>query len=303
MARHIQRIKGGFALMAALSASATPPLTAQEPAAPARLGGIPLPAPYQLIGVEARASTTLYENQAALSPKHIVIDLGDAEGRAPPDFEDFQHWTILGERGWAQATKIEFEKRCEFLCGGEEESCYYVAIVTLNDQSADIGAPLAAIEGEYALEAYAAPSSSALEQLPLEPSDQYTGLFEKEDYRVLSAKGDDLRLAFRWRNDSNDHVFEVEAAHCAAHSFENFGLENTVCGSISILSGDGAPLIASYADYNSSKTIPLVAFDYGGSRFYAVRYGAKAQDIIGIIAATPQGWRGDFKGRERALLC
>ncbi len=302
MVRHIQVIKSALTgAVCALAASTT--ATPQEPAPEHRLDEIVLPAPNQLVGTERRASTTLYDEQGALTQRYIVIDLGKVEGRPTPKFEDFQNWTILGERGWAHAVKIDIEKRCEYLCGGEEESCYYVAIVSLSDPDADIGLPLAAIEGVYDLENYARPASSDLTQIPLVPSDQYTGLFEKEEYRIVSAGDDGMKIAFRWRNDSNEHQFEVDAAQCKAQSFGEFGLENTQCNAITVLSGSGAPLIASYADYNSSKTTPLVAFEYDGARFYAVRYGAKAQDIIGLVAATPQGWRGHFKGRDRALLC
>ena len=301
----IQFYRGGFAGLYGLVCSITPTIAAApEPPLQRQIDKIALPAPYQIVSVESRAPQAVYaEGDTPLGPAQIVIDLGEVKGRELPAYEELQTWTIIGEKGWSRAAKIEFQKRCDYLCGGEDESCYYVAIASLADEHADIGAPLGAIKGDYALTEFSPLIGTPLAALPFTASDQFSGLFEKEDYRIVSASADNVKLAFRQRNETNDHIYEVEDAACTALAYESLGLENATCKAISILSGSGVPLIASDADYNSSKTTPLVAFSYSGARYYAIRYGAKAEDIIGLVKAEPQGWRSRFKGRGRALMC
>ena len=302
---NIRFYRGGLASLYALICGIIPTIAATpEPALPSQNYKIAMPALFQIVGLESRAPQTVYaEGDAALGPAQIVIDLGEANDRELPAYEELQTWTIIGEKGWSRAAKIEFQKRCDYLCGDEDESCYYVVIVSLTDEHADIGAPLGAIEGDYALTEFSPLIGAELAALPFNASDQFSGLFEKEDYRIVSASADNVKLAFRRRNETSDHIYEVEDAACTALAYESLGLENTTCKAISILSGSGVPLIASYADYNGSKTTPLVAFSYNGARYYAIRYGAKAEDIIGLVKAESQGWRSRFKGRGRALMC
>ena len=267
-----------------------------------RQWGLPLPEPHQLVGVEGRLDE-LYGD--GVTSQRIVVDLGGAVG-PPSAFETLREWTVLGAGGWAHAQLVDIEKRCEYLCGTEEgsESCYYVAIIEQAGVTQDIGVMLAALPGSFDLLDYAALSPRPVASLKavLTPSDRYTGLFENEDYRVIAYDGDTLKLAFRRRADGNEHVYEAEAAQCSAEIYGTFKLTSVNCDALSVLS-DGEPLIVSYADYNIPKTIPLAEFTFGNSKYYVVRYGAKAQDIIGLVAAAPWGWRGLFKGRDRALIC
>ena len=159
------------------------------------------------------------------------------------------------------------------------------------------------IEGAFELEDYVILTPEPLEGTPLAISENFSGLFPKEDYRVSSHSDNAATIAIRWPTDSGAYTVDVEAADCTTHRYEALGLENTTCNSISILFGSGTPLIVSQADYNLSKTTPVAAFTYGGVRHYVIRYGAKAQDIIGVVKSAPEGWRGLFRGRDRALLC
>lgn len=294
MRRHEGLLTGLLLFVSAASGDAAP-----------REWNLPIPEPRQLVGVETRLDPKFNERSGGDSTPFIVVDLGEAMGPLPA-FKPLQEWTVIGADGWVHAQFVDIEKRCEYLCGTEEESesCYYVAILARKGDAADIGRPLAAVPGAFDLLEYTAlaPERLASPEAVLKPTDQYTGLFENEDYRVIAYDGDALKFALRYQSGGNEHVHEIEVADCSAQVYGYFKLMSINCNGVSVLSG-GAPLIVSQPDYNIPKAIPLAEFTFGNTRYYVVRYGSKAEDIIGLVAAAPSGWRGLFKGRERALLC
>lgn len=75
------------------------------------------------------------------------------------------------------------------------------------------------------------------------------------------------------------------------------------CGSFALLASGDRPLLLSWADCNLPKVEPLGRFTHDGARHYVVRFGAKAQDVVGLVSAKPAGWRARFRPRDWALIC
>lgn len=300
------RLNSGFAFLLAAAVSAPCAAAPHE-------WGLPIPAPRQLMSAETRLDPKYNERSGGDSGTYMVVDLGQAGG-PPPNIDETQMWTILGERGWAHGRLADIEKRCEYLCGVEDgaESCYYVALIAPDEDPARIGRPLAATPGTFDLLEYTVLDDGAPpdRHFQLKLSDRFAGILkrayagsvEEEDYRLDYYDGDAMKLSVRWRNENSEQIYEIEGRKCSAKSYGYFQLTEISCDAFSALAGDEV-LLVSQADYNAPKATPLAEFTVGGSKYYVVRFGAKAEDIVGLVAAAPSGWRGLFQGRGRDLLC
>jgi hypothetical protein len=113
-------------------------------------------------------------------------------------YDSLASMTILGTLGFAHATRVSVERRCEYPCAYERsEACHWTGLYRLEAPLASIGEVVGALPGRLAL----------------------------QDYVSLE------------------------------------------------------------------------------SRHYVVQYGAKVQDVIGLVSAEPAGWRARFRGRAWAQIC
>ena len=260
-----------------------------------------LPAPHQLIGVEQRLDEDIYERADGLTEQRFVIDLNKTG--LPPRSEEIRDWTIAGSRGAAPATLVTIERRCEFLCGDELESCYYVAIVSLHSDAVDIGKPLAAFNGTFDLRNYHKLADGAPAISPLQIGQIYPGILPGEKYSIKAFDNGSITFGFHWGTNENDNAHYVQSTQCQSYSYDVFGLFETRCIDLFVLSADEEILLASYGDYNSSKTAPIAKFERDGIQFVIIRYDAKAQDVYGVIYRASEGWRNLIRTRNRPLLC
>lgn len=99
--------------------------------------------------------------------------------------------------------------------------------------------------------------------------------------------------------DGNVSPLDGEGCESSSHDW----LLEIDCGHFALLASGDRPLMLSWADYNLPKVEPLVRFTYNGSRHYVVQFGAKAQDVVGLVSAEPSGWRARFRPRTWAQIC
>ncbi|MDH3297464.1 MAG: hypothetical protein OEM23_02410 [Gemmatimonadota bacterium] len=270
-----------------------------------------LVAPYQIESVETRFD--IYDGEMPMigvafkrAPDSSDPEAGMASSElAPPEWV-----TIIGEAGWLHASLSSVEKRCEFPCsldGGDE--CHWTGLYVPAGVLADVGTPVAAIPGR-------------LELTEFTRLDEDTG--ETESLARLEAGGEYAPMLWErtpdwtpaYRVDSWDEATgllnltivqpggepqSIPARECRTTPRE--WLLTVDCGGLSLLASAGRPLLLSWPDYNSAKVDVIARFDYAGSRHYVVRFGSKAQDLVGFVSGEPAGWRARFRQRDWAQLC
>lgn len=292
--------------IAAASAIGASPVGAAQDAVPRVVT-----APYQIDSVER--SIDLY-NPAPVDV--VVVALGRAGDRQSPDAgiplpddDDLAWMTILGTRGFVHASRSAIERHCEHLCGDELEECHWVGLYGPQTPLEAIGDPVAALPGRLNLTDYVGSDDLAGTTDPLAsfaPGNSSEALLwgpwdDDGEARLLVTRWDpsDGTLAGELR--FNGHTSPLSADDCESSPHD--WLLEIDCGHFALLASGDRPLLLSHADYNLPKVEPLARFTHGGSRHYVVRFGAKAQDVVGLVSAEPTGWRARFRPRDWALLC
>ena len=276
-----------------LSALATP-LTAQETVA----------APYQVDGLQYGVTDVgpLVIVPLARAPGPVLQD-----GNWPmPDPERLARVTLLGSAGWTVGTLHSVERRCEFLCAYEgPQECHWVALIAPASDVAALGTVLAAIPGALQLEGYALRPDTGDPMARLDEGSAGPTVWESWtdepvtwSVRAFPADHTAITLESRWGDGVQA---TVEGRACTSSTRE--WLLSVDCGSVSVLASGGRVLLVSQADYNRPTSEPVARFDHAGSRHYLVRFGAKAQDVLGLLSAEPEGWRARFHPRDWAQIC
>lgn len=280
------------------------PLSASGQASP------PLDAPWQIEGIELASDGSTDAVQV------VIVGLGRAPGPESPDAggpvpagDELEWVTLIGTGGFAHASRLSIERRCEFLCGYDgPEECHWVGRYNTHPPLPDIGTLLAAIPGRLDLLDYTtlAPDDgeNLMARLAITRADSATELLWGVYDQEATLRVDDWEPSTgRFEGVLGTQYSEqtLAAAACRSSAFE--WLLAIDCGSFALLAGGGDPLLISQADYNSPKIEPLARFEYAGSRHYVVRVGAKAQDVIGFVSGEPAGWRGRFRPRDWASMC
>lgn len=305
---------GWLGLAAAMAITGCPPV------APAQ--SVSLEAPYQVEGLEY-ASGQPAEGEI---PPLVLVGLGSAAdrwsnvtGEPMPADDTLASMTILGTRGFAHATRVSVERRCEYPCAYERsEACHWTGLYRLEAPLASIGEVVGALPGRLDLQGYVSLESSPMSN---DASDGDPG---RPSIATLAASGSPAELLWsgpwgdpppmrltveKWDGESGrlDVTLiwggEVSLVGEACESSVHEWLLAVDCEEFAVLASGGDPLLLSLSDYNRAKTEPLARFVYGGSRHYVVRYGAKAQDVTGLVSAEPAGWRARFRGRAWGQIC
>lgn len=267
-------------------------------------------APYQIDGYERLPS-----HRGEVGASAVVVGLGRAPDLASPDAgvpipasNDLEWMTLLGTRGWVHASRVKVERRCEYLCSHDgPEECRWVGLYAPYGLD-DAGEVVAALPGRLELLEFTAlePRSPAIDPMAvLDVADTSAALlwdgFEAGmTLRVTDWDPASDRLAgFLGSAYADDQP--LEADDCRASAYE--WLLAIDCGEFAVLASGGEPLLVSLADYNSPAVEPVARFEHGGSLHYVVRFGAKAQDVVGLVSAEPAGWRARFRPRDWAQLC
>lgn len=290
------------------------PLAAQTDA---RYGVVAsLSGPYQIDGYEWPAGW-----EGVAGSRLVTVGLGRAPDLGSPDAgipvpasDELEWMTLLGTRGWAHAVRVAIERRCEYLCspGGPEE-CRWVGLYAPQGPG-EVGDIVAALPGRLDLTAFRALESAPIESTPPSALDPTARLTASDSSSALLwdgyASGMTLRVT-DWDAPSgrfagylgSDYADErpIEADGCGAAAYE--WLLAIECDGFTVLAAGGEPLLVSLADYNVSSAVPLVRFEYAGSRHYVVWFGAKAQDVVGLVSGEPAGWRARFRPRDWAQMC
>jgi hypothetical protein len=278
----------------------------------------PLPAlsaPYQIDGYEWPGGEGVAGSRLVVIGLGRAPDLGSPYAGVPVPASDQLEWmTLLGTRGWVHAARVKLERRCEYLCDYDgPEECRWVGLYAPQGPG-EIGDIVGALPGRLDLAAFA-----ALEPLPLEPRtpqdlDPIARLTAADTSAALlwDAYGSGMTLrvtewgaargrivGFLGSDYADEQPIEADACRAAAYEW----LLAIECNEFAVLASGGEPLLVSLADYNMSSAEPLARFDYGGSRHYVVRFGAKAQDVVGLVSGEPAGWRARFRPRDWAQLC
>lgn len=276
----------------------------------------PPAAPYQIEGIEISANPF-----GAGVARMVVVGLGRAPDLASPEVgipvpagDDLEWLTLLGTTGRAHAYRVRVERRCEFLCGYEEsadsEECHWVGLYSTH-APLDVGDVVAAVPGRLEL----------IDYLPLapisRPSQAGDPLAELTTSREpVALLWDDYGARMTLRVEAWDAAAGRIAAFlgtpygegqplngqgCRAAAYE--WLLAIECDAFAVLASGGEPLLVSLADYGMPGVVPIARFEYAGSRHNVVRFGAKAQDVVGFVSAEPAGWRARFRPRDWTLMC
>lgn len=275
---------------------------------------VPLDAPWQIEGVELAVES--WAEGSVDGVQVIVVGLGRAPdlqspdvGGAAPAGDELEWVTIIGTEGFAHASRLSIERRCEFLCeiGGSEE-CHWVGRYNTHSPLRGVGTVLAAIPGRLDLTVYTPvlpdDGENLMARLTLPRAKETPSLLWSDldgDVGLAVAEWDQGagRLAGTLVTPYGNQALAADGCRSRAYEW----LLAIDCGHFSVLASGGGPLVVSLADYNTPKVEPLARFDYAGSRHYIVRLGEKAQDVIGLVSGEPAGWRARFRPRDWASLC
>lgn len=275
-----------------------------------------LSAPYQIDGYEWPAGQT-----GDATERMVAIGLGRAPDAGSPDVgipvpaSDALEWmTLLGTRGWVHAVRVAIERRCKYLCDYDGPGeCRWVGLYTPQGPG-EVGDIVAALPGRLDLTAFRALAPVLVESTTPQGLDPMARLTVADTSAALLwdgyASGMTLRVT-EWNAASgriagflgSEYADDrpVDEDGCRAGAYE--WLLAIECDEFAVLASGGEPLLVSLADYNMSSVEPLARFDYGGSRHYVVRFGAKVQDVVGLVSGEPAGWRARFRPRDWAQLC
>ncbi|MFW6083627.1 MAG: hypothetical protein ACODAA_00250 [Gemmatimonadota bacterium] len=270
----------------------------------------PVSAPYQIDGYERPPGHGM---DAAASLVVVGLgrapDLGSPEaGGAIPASGDLEWMTLLGTSGSVFASRVKVERRCEYLCSldGPEE-CHWVGLYAPHGLE-DVGEIVAALPGRLDLSEFT----------PLDPHDAATdpmaslAVADSSAGLLWSGYGAGMKFqATKWDLASGRLTGSLGSPHGDAESLEADDCRATAyewllaidCGEFAVLASGGHPLLVSLGDYNSPAVEAVARFEHGGSRHYVVRFGAKAQDVVGLVSAEPAGWHARFRPRDWAQLC
>lgn len=269
-------------------------------------GGL-LPAPYQVQGVvQYRGDVDRGDDGLSLGAVLVAVDLGAAEGKSTPSRKALAEMTLLGTAGATVGRLREIVKQCDYLCGGEEEECHYVALVEVSEPLEGLGTPVAALAGSHEAAGFAAAGSGAdtgsLDRLAAglsapvwDPHLSSKPLFRLRDWKPEAGTAT-LDLLY-----GTGEPTAVPLQSCRASDYG--GLVGLACNSVALLVADGQPLLVSYPDYNLPAAEAVAGFRSGGLSYRLVRLGLKAQTVFGLLAETPDGWRARIRQRDYALLC
>lgn len=271
-----------------------------------------LSAPYQLEGVQS-GGTEIGDPSV-----QVLVGMGRAPDPESPDVgipvpdSDALAWmTLLGTDGWVLAALVSIERRCEFMCSYDgPQECHWVGLYSPGGTLAEIGVPVAAIPGQLMLEEFTAltgapdapPDNMATLAVGAAPEPLLWEPWPDDWSPAYTVSGFDVKagtLSLQYQN--GDQTGSIDDANCTSVARE--WLLTVNCGSVSVLAAGGKPLMLSQADYNSPAAQVMARFDHGGSRHYVVRFGAKAQDVVGLVSGEPAGWRARFRPRDWASLC
>lgn len=276
-----------------------------------------LSAPYQVDGYEWPAgSSGVAGSRLVAIGLGRAPDLGSPEAGVPVPASDELEWmTLLGTHGWVHAARVSIERRCEYLCDFDgPEECRWVGLYAPQAPAGQVGDIVAALPGRLDLADFQALEAVPVEALTprdLDPTAMLTaadtsaallwdGYASGMTFRVTDWEAASGRIAGLLGSDYSEDQ-PIEADDCRAAVYE--WLLAIECDEFAVLASGGEPLLVSLADYNMSSAEPLARFDYGGSRHYVVRFGAKVQDVVGLVSAEPAGWWARFRPRDWAQLC
>lgn len=276
----------------------------------------PLPAPYQVDGYER-----LPYDGGTVGTEVVVVGFGRAPDLGSPDAgiplpasEALEWMTLLGTRGWVHAARVKIERRCEYLCSWDgPEECRWVGLYS-PQRPDDPGGIVAALPGRLALTGFTALEPAAVQQPGPIAFDPMASLEVTDTSATLLWDSYGAGMTFRateWDAASghisgllgSDHGEDqrLEADDCAVAAYE--WLLAADCGNFALLASGGEPLLVSLGEYNMPSVEPLARFEFAGSRHYVVRFGAKAQDVVGLVSGEPAGWRARFRPRDWAQIC
>lgn len=272
-----------------------------------------LDAPYQILGTAAMTGDTyVSEDDIYSDDKLLLIDFG---AQQPEEKSIPQTMTIIGTKGQMQAHFLKIEKKCSYLCGiSEGESCHYEAIYA-QPLDADIGTPVTAFAGDIGAKdftpvwekrkvvdtIYVLPKKLPSKSFSLvhSPYDGYDVKIRiKSQDNVAQKVVLDLENTVIFGNKGHS----IEAAECLGHTFTK-NIDGLTCGSVSLLFGDGKPLLMSEPDYNAAMLRVLSSFVSGGQTYYLVRIGLKAESPVGLLFKTKDGWHFNVRKRDYPSMC
>lgn len=290
----MQRWLGGGSIAAALLGMPVATGNAQ----PASL----LPAPYQVESV--RQAVDGDDSRQPLGGPRVTIDLGSATGRPWPARSQPTRMTLLGTEGAMTASLEDVIKVCETLCGDENEECHYEGILVPNGPLATIGAPVAALAGEYLLSDVASIRETAASDGDLPPfsSAFVPAIWPADNPADLRHRfvrdGDVFTLEYAW-GSAGEQVVPLRACQF----FDRGPVTRMACGGVEALLADGEPILVSFPDYNAAGADLVSAFVHDTRQYYVVRLALKVQTVYGLLFHDRGGWRARFHPRDYSLLC
>ena len=266
-----------------------------------------LPAPYQINGALQPFDDG---NASRRSPFSVLVDLGRARDRPPPDDRALPAMTVIGTEGFAALPYGEIHKHCSYLCGTSEgETCHYVGIYD-PQPNASLGIPLAAIETSGKLYNFSVLVDLSEVSSPAEYDPEASDSFfrprwdahgtESVEYRISAwdPKRRGFTLETRW---SETEPVAEDLSDCRVVAFG--GLDFATCRSRSVILHQGRPLVVDFPDYNAPSARPIAAFDHQGIGYILFELGLKAQTVYGLLFESGQGWQARVRPRDYPSLC
>jgi hypothetical protein len=265
------------------------------------------PVAYKVERVVYSSGDTFTDDSPGLQQPLAQIEIGATEHHPKklplPSREIFKPMVLVGSAGVANSpTFYEFEKRCEYLCGDEEEECHYTALVGWGHE--DIGVPMIAftgIEGEAREFVSYNETSSSMTIPTLELSHQELA-WPQDNYLGLVTRGREATFSFGYGKTASAR-FDFKAPDCVWTDYRDTGLARLSCNSAEALLHEGRPLLYSTADYNLPTVRVVNRFSLNGAHYYTVVLALKAYTAYGLLTHINDAWKFIVKPADWANLC
>ena len=264
---------------------------------PGHAGEPDLPAPWQIEGWRI-----FQADNSQNSTTHLAVDFGSKN--IPADQK--ATITVLGSQGTAHGFLIETVRSCHYLCGEEGDGeCHYTGLYQLDKTPEQLGVAWTALPGKHEISAFGK-TSPVPSDLP-KPGDETplvwdgpSAPMEIHTYKIKSSENARLSLELDTGGIEGPPV-PVEGSACKAQAVTP--LTSVTCDGYAAFFEGSSPLLLSWPDYNTPKADFLATFTHGDKKYFVLRLGLKAQDVVGLLVKTKDGWRFLVVPRDYASLC
>ena len=254
----------------------------------------------------------------------VIVDFG--ENDPSPQRETLKEMTIVTSNGVVTATLSRFDQECVSLCGSRTDpTCHFVGIYAVEAMPSESGEPIVALLGRPAIEDL---SMIVMEEVSDAPnaqdwmSSEYAQALNSHYGVNTGFETAPPGTGFRWMQDDQSegkvffeshthgkdfHTPPLELASCGVQEYESF--TRLQCppdqryAASAFLYKDRRLLITSFAEYADAAADLVAKFRFGGNTHYLVNIGLKAQEVIGILQPSGNGWKLLLRPKDYPTLC